>query len=89
MNFDVNDDFLDIALELEELMDVYLLGEFLEKEQIGIKINELRRKLKGPAILTCKQHILEVLLDDIAQNRHHVQAISKQLADAEGEEQSP
>ena len=38
---DVDDDFLDTVLELEELVDVYLLEEFLEKESISIKIDEV------------------------------------------------
>ena len=40
---DVDEDFLDIVLELEELVDVYLLEEFLEKEPIRIKIEKDRR----------------------------------------------
>ena len=54
-------DFLDTVLELEELVDVYLLEKFLEKEPIRIKIDKV--------ILKCKQHRLKVLLDDITQNR--------------------
>ena len=59
-------DFLDAAIELEELVDVYLLEEFLDKETIRTKIDEVRRKLKGSAILRSKQHRFKVLLDDIA-----------------------
>ena len=59
-----------------ELVDVYLLEEFLEKEPIRINIDEVRRKLEGSAdILKSKQHRLNILLDDIAQNRHRVQTI--------------
>ena len=80
---DVGDDFLDTVLELEELVDVYLLKEFLEKEPV-------RRKLEGlAAIPKSKQHRLKMLLDDIAQNRYRVQSIFKRLADAGGEEQLP
>ena len=85
---DVDDDFLDTVLELEELVDVYLLEEFLEKEPIRIKIDEVRRKLEGSAAIPkSKQHRLKMLLDDIAQNRHRVQSILRRFADAEGEEQ--
>ena len=56
---DVGEDFLDTALELEELVDVYLLKEFLEKEPIRIKIDEVKRKLEGSAILKSKQHRLK------------------------------
>ena len=83
---DVGED--DIVLELEELVDVYLLNAFLEKEPIRNKNDEVRRKLEGSAaILKSKQHRLEVLLDDIAQNRHRVQTIFQRLADAEGGEE--
>ena len=44
---DVDDDFLDAVLELEELVVVY----FLEKEPIRIKIGEVRRKLEGSAAI--------------------------------------
>ena len=64
---DVGEDFLDTVLELEELVDVYLLEEFLEKEPIAINIDKV--------ILKSKQHRLKILLDDIAQNRHRVQTI--------------
>ena len=81
---DVDDDFLDTVLEV----DVYLLEEFLEKEPIRIKIDEVGRKLEGSAAIPkSKQHRLKMLLDDIAQNRYRVQSILRRLADAEGEEQ--
>ena len=91
MNFEKmlarDDDFLDTVLELEEHVDVYLLEEFLEKEPIRIKIDEVWRNLESSAVLKSKQHRLKLLLDDIADNRHRVEIILKRLADAEGEEQ--
>ena len=83
---DVDEDFLDTALELEELVDVYLLEEFLEKEPIRIKIDEVRRKLVGSDIFKSKQHRLKILLDDIAQNLHRMQTILMRMADAAGED---
>ena len=62
--------------------------EFLEKEPIKIKIDEVRRKLEGSSILKSKQHRLKILLDGIAQNRHRVQTILMRMADADGEEAS-
>ena len=47
----VGEDFLDSVLELEELVDVYLLEEFLEKEPTRTKIDEVKRKLKGSAAI--------------------------------------
>ena len=85
---DIGDDFLDTVLELEELVDVYLLKEFLEKESIRIKIDKVRRELEASAAIPkSKQHRLKMLLDDIGQNRHRVQSILKRLAEAGGEEQ--
>ena len=40
---DVDEDFLDTVLELEELVDVYLLDEFLEIEPIRNKIDSFNR----------------------------------------------
>ena len=68
---DVDED--DTVLKLEDLLDVYLLEEFVEKEPFGIKIAVARRKLEGSAIFKSKQHRLEVLLDDIVKNRNRVQ----------------
>ena len=76
-----------ILSELEELVHVDSLEEFLEKEPIRIKIDEVRRKLEGSAaILKSKEHRLKILLDEIAQNRHRVQTILIRMADADGEE---
>ena len=84
---DVGEDFLDTVRELEELLDVYLLENVLEKEPIRIKIDEIRSKLEGLTILKSRQHRLQMLLDDIAPNRHRIQIILKRQADAECEEQ--
>ena len=40
------EDFLDSVLELEELVDVYLLEEFLRKEPIRTKIDEVKENWK-------------------------------------------
>ena len=88
MYFDVGGDFLvDIIQELEEHLDVYLLEEFLDREPIMTKIDELRRKPdSSAAIPKSKQQQLHLLLKDIIQNDHRVQTDLKRLADAEGEE---
>ena len=83
---DVGEDFLDTVQELEELVNVYLLEEFLEKGPIRSKIDEVRRKLEDSAIPKSKQHRLQMLLNYIAQNRYHVQFILKWLTDPESEE---
>ena len=79
---DVGEDLLDTVLELEELVDVYLLYEFIDSESVLTKIDELRRKLEGSTIKS-KQHRLDILLKDINQNRYRVEIILKRLTDAE------
>ena len=71
---------------MEELINIYLLDEFLDGEPIITKINELRRKLDSSAIPKSKQHRLKFLLDVIAQNLHRVQTGGRRKADADGEE---
>ena len=83
---DCGEDFLDIIQVLEELIDVYLLDEFLDGEPMMTKIDELRRKLDSSAIPKSKQHRLKYLLDVIAQNRHRVQTILTRMAGADGED---
>ena len=81
---DVGEDFLDTVLELEELVDVYLLDEFIDSESVLTKIDKLRRMLdNSAAIPKSNQHRLHILLDDINQNRYRVQTILKRLADAD------
>ena len=53
---DVGEDILDTVLELEELVDVYLLDEFIESESVLTKIDELIIKLDSTAIQKSKQH---------------------------------
>ena len=43
---DVGENFLDTVLELEELMDVYLLEEFIENEPIRLMKLEESRKVQ-------------------------------------------
>ena len=83
---EVDEDVLDTVYDLEELVVVYLLDEFIGSESVLPKIDELGRKLDGSTILKSKQHRLHILLKDINQNRYRVETILKRLADAAGEE---
>ena len=47
----VGKEFLYIIQELEELIDIYLLEEFLDGEPIMTKIEEQRRKLDSSAAI--------------------------------------
>ena len=80
------EDFLDIVLELEELVDVYIVDEFIDSELVLKENDELRRKLDSLAIPKPKQLRLHTILSDINQDRHRVQTILKRLAEAEGDE---
>ena len=68
-------DAVDTVQELEELIDAYLLDEFIDKEPTTTKIDAVRKKLESSSISTVKQLRLKILLDDIARNRHRVQSI--------------
>ena len=57
---------------MEELVDVYLLEEFIDNESVLTKIDELRRKLEGSTILKSRHHRLHILLKDINQHRASV-----------------
>ena len=83
-------DAIDAVQELEELIDVYLLDEFVDGEQpILEKLDAARAKLEhsSSSISKLKQLRLKILLDDIARNRHRVQSIIKRTANAMGEKE--
>ena len=75
---------------MEELIDAYLLDEFIDKEPIITKLDEVRAKFESsssPSIPKVKQLRLKILLDDIARNRHRVQSIIRRTADAMGKKE--
>ena len=83
-------DAIDAVQELEELIDVYLLDEFVDGEQpILEKLDAARAKLEhsSSSIHKIKQLRLKILLDDIARNRHRVQSIIKRTANVMGEKE--
>ena len=65
---DVGEDFLvDTVFELEELVYIYLVDEFIES--VSTKIDELRRKLdSSAAIPKPKQQRLRTLFDDVTRH---------------------
>ena len=88
-DFRRDDDALDTVQELEELIEVHLLDEFIDKEPILEKLNAVRAKLEhsSSSISKVKQLRLKILLDDIVRNRHRVQSIIKRTADVMGEKE--
>ena len=81
-------DDLDGVQELEELIQVYLLDEFIDAVPIIEKIDVLIKRLEHKhSIAKSQQHRLKMLVDDIAHNRYRVQSIIKRMADAQGEKE--
>ena len=82
--FQQDADAVDTAQELEELIDAYILDEFIDEESIITKLDAIRARLESSSISKVKQLRLKILLDDIARNRHHLQSIMRRTADAMG-----
>ena len=68
-------EYIDTLLKLEELIGVFLTDDFSDGKLMTPMIDYLRRKLQGSLITKSKQHSLDTLLNDVAQNRYHVQSI--------------
>ena len=84
---DADADVLENVENLEELIDVYLLDEFIDGEKpIREKLDAVRADLEqsSPHIPKIKHPRLKMLLDDIDRNRYRVQSILKRTADAMG-----
>ena len=73
------------VLKLEELIDVFLLEEFLDEPIIPM-INEITRRLENSPIARSKRHWLKTLLNDIKKNRYRVYWILLRLNDVQGDE---
>ena len=88
--FQQDADAIDTAQELEELIDTYLLDEFINKEPIITKLDAVRKKFESSSSSTIskvKQLRMKILLDGIASNRHRVQSIMRRTADAMGKKE--
>ena len=69
---EVDDEYANDVLKLEELIDVFILEEFLNEKPIIPMINEITRWLENSTIARSKQHRLKTLLNDIKKNRYRV-----------------
>ena len=69
---------------MEEVIDTYLLDEFIDKEPIITKLDAIRAKLESTSISKVKQLRLKILLDA---RRHRVQSIIRRTADAMGKKE--
>ena len=62
---EAGDEYTNDVLKLEELIDVFILEEFLDGEPIIPMINEVTRQLESSPIDRSKQHRIKTLLNDI------------------------
>ena len=76
---DIDEEFMDIVLDIEKLLEIFFEEEFLDGEPIRPQIDELLNKLN--------QHRIKMLLDDITMNRYRIEQIIQRLMDAEDKEE--
>ena len=72
---EAGEDFTDIVLKLEELLDVFAENDILENESVMDKIEEVMRKLDASPVSRSKLLRFGMLLKDIGRNRHRVREI--------------
>ena len=63
-----DEEFMDIVLDIEKLLEIFCEEEFLDGESIRPKIEELLNKLETSEIPKSNQHRIKMLLDDITKN---------------------
>ena len=84
---DIDEEFMDIVLEIEKLLEIFFEEEFLDGEPIRPQIDELLNKLETSEIPKSNQHRIKMLLDDITKNRYLIEQIIQRLMDAEDKEE--
>ena len=84
---DIDEEFMDIVLALEKLLEIFFEEELLDGESIRSQIDELLRKLETSEIPKSNQHQIKMLLDDIAKNRYRAEQIIQRIMDVENKDQ--
>ena len=84
---DIDEEFMDIVLGIEKLLEIFFEEAFLDGEPIRPQINELLNKLETSVIPKSNQHRINMLLDNIAKSRYRVGEIIQRLMDAEDKDQ--
>ena len=84
---DIDEEFMDIVLGIEKLLEIFFEEEFLDGESIRPQIDELLNKLETSEIPKSNQHRIKMLLDDITKNRYRVEQIIQRLMDVENKEE--
>ena len=72
---DIDEEFMNIVLDIEKLLEIFFEEEFLDGEPIRTQIDELLNKLETSEIPKSNQHQIKMLLDDITKNRYWVEQI--------------
>ena len=84
---DIDEEFIDIVLDIEKLLEEFLVNEFFDGELIRSQINTLLNQLERSKIPKSKQHRIKMLLDDIEKNRYRVEQIFQRLMDADNKDE--
>ena len=66
---DIDEELMDIVLDIEKLLEIFVEEEFLDGEPIRPQIDELLNKLETSEIPKSNPHRVKMLLDDITKNR--------------------
>ena len=82
---EAGEEYVGTLTKLDELVNSFLVDEFLEGEPLLPMIEDLMRELESSHILRSKQHRLKMLLNDIKNNRYRVKSILTRLNDADGD----
>ena len=84
---DIDEEFVDIVLDIEKLLEIFIEAEFLDGELIRPQIDKLLNKLETSEIPKSNRHRIKMLLDDIIKNRYRVDQIIQRLMDAEDKDE--
>ena len=83
---EINVEFMDIVVNIENLLETFFVEEFIDGEAIRPRINTLLDQLENSKIPKSKQHRIRMLLNNIEKNRYRVEQIFQRLMDAEDED---
>ena len=80
---DIDEEFMDIVLDIEKLLEIFFEKEFLDGEPIRPQIDELLNKLETSKIPKSNQHRIKMFLDDITKIRYRIEQIIDYAEDKE------
>ena len=83
---EVTEYFIGDVLQLEKLVDAFLIDDYLEGKPIFPVMDEIMKTLEGSALPKSKPQRLKLFADDIKINRYRVHSIFTRLDDAQDKE---